>query len=146
MYLGFLSTMWYCPPQRSRYEIFSWCLDDEALSPLVKSVWSFSNEVNTRSSVGVLTTWFPSALFEISIAIPSRSVDHENICFPIKVWVLFPGEAWRRMLYPCICTVLSLWFDYCQIMFFPSEVKSWNRNLSPQMVLIFYVFFILDEI
>ena len=129
--------MWCWPPQWSKHEVPSRCLDHEALSPLVKSVCFFSFKVVLNSPVNVLTMWFPCALFEISIAIPSRSVNRESICFPIEFWVLFPSESWRRMSYLCICTVLSLWFVYFRIMFLPSEVKPCSRILFPQLVLIF---------
>ena len=109
-YLGFPSMMWFWPLQWSQHEVPSRCLDDEALSPLVKSVCFFSFKVGLNFPVNVLTIWFPSALFEIIFAISNRSATHENIYFPVEVWVLLPGESWRRMLYPCICTILSLYY------------------------------------
>ena len=108
MHLGFPSAMCYFPPQWSQYSIRSWCLNNMVFSPI-----------------------------EISITIPSRSTDRETFVFPVEVCVIFPGEAWRRMLYPCICTDLLLWCDYFQIMFFPSDVKTQNRILFPQLVLTF---------
>ena len=124
-------------PQWSQHEVSSWYLDDEELSHLVKSVWYFPNKVSTRSSVDVLMIWFPFTLFEISIAIPSRSVDCENIYFPH--WSLSAIPRWN--LEKDVISLYVYYFVamicYFQIMFLPSEVKPRNRILFPQLVLIF---------
>ena len=54
-------------------------------------------------------------LIEIRIAILGRNTDLETFVFPIEVCVIFLGEAWRRMLYPCICIdllLMRLFSDY----------------------------------
>ena len=85
--------MWCRPPQWSQHEVPGRGLDDEVLSPLVKSVCFSSFKVGLISPVNVLTIWFPFALFTISIEIPSRSTDCETFVFPMEVCVLFPGKV-----------------------------------------------------
>ena len=82
-------------------------------------VINLPNEVDLKSPVNVLMIWCSSTLLEIGFATPSKSVTLENICFP--------NEAWRRMFYPCICTILSLCFVYFRIMFLLSKVKADTR-------------------
>ena len=95
------------------------------------------SEVGLNSPVNVLMIWCPSTLLEIGFAIPSRSVTFENICFP--------GEAWRRMFYPCICTILSLYFVYFWIMFLPNKAKAGSNVLFPKLAFTFGMI-ILDVI
>ena len=92
--------------------------------------------------------WFDVRLpyLKLIFQIPGRDVTFEYIWFPVEVWVLFPGKAWRRMLYLYICTVWSLCFVYFRITFLSSKVKLGSRFYFLSWRLIFLGLFILDVI
>ena len=93
----------------------SWCPFDSVMFPSPMRLICYPRLMSRQHGIVFLS--------EISIAIPSRSEDLEEFVSPIKVYAVFPGEAWRRTIYPYICIDLLLGCDHFQIIFFPSEVK-----------------------